>query len=885
MKVSNRGCIGRLSLRALRANRTRNLVAVLAIALTAMLFTSLFTIALSINEGIQQSTFRQVGGYAHGSFKYLSREQLDELKDDPLIQEHGERLFLGMPQKAPFQKSHVELSYMSAETARWMYSEPTEGRLPEEGTDEAAAETHVLDLLGVPHEPGAQFTMTFDVDGYETTQTFTLSGWWTGDEISTASQVLLPESRVHAVLDEIGYHPVPGRLNGTWGMDVMLKSGTRHIEADLNEILSHYGYQSEDEREENYIGTGVNWAYTGAQLSSSADALTIGIIVGVLLLILFTGYLIIYNVFQISVAGDIRFYGLLKTIGTTPRQLRRIVRIQALLLSAAGIPLGLLVGWLTGIRLVPVIVAQLSAVVVVASVSPVLFLGSAAFALATVLISCRRPARMAARVSPIEAVRYTEGGNLKRKGLRRSKGVSLFSMALANLGRSRGKTVVTMLSLTLAVVLLNMTATLSNSFDIDKYISNFTASDFIIGGAGRFKLFLPFSNDSAVSEEAIEAVQAQGGITDGGRIYGATSQMLEFVPESYFRQTQGGWYDPEGLEMALKWVERNDKGEVGTRVQISGMEPFALDHLEVFEGDLDKLKQSGEDKRYIAAVYLDNDYGEILPDSHWAKLGDTVTIRYIDESELYYRDTGEVIPEGETISETRPYDSRAVKYRDIEYEVAALVNVPYAMAYRYYGADEFVMNAEDFIRDTGTDSIMYYAFDTTDEAAAPMEAFLKDYTGKQNADLDYESKGSYTDEFDSTRSMFVLLGGALSFIVGLVGVLNFFNAIVTGIASRRRELAVLQSIGMTDRQLKGMLMLEGVLYTVGAAVLALLIIVVSAPIMGSVLEGWMWFLTYRFTVWPVAVIVPLFMLLGILIPMQSSRAAQKFSVVERLRTE
>ena len=52
MKVSNRGCICRLGLRALLANRTRNIVAVLAIALTAMLFTSLFTIDLSINEGI-----------------------------------------------------------------------------------------------------------------------------------------------------------------------------------------------------------------------------------------------------------------------------------------------------------------------------------------------------------------------------------------------------------------------------------------------------------------------------------------------------------------------------------------------------------------------------------------------------------------------------------------------------------------------------------------------------------------------------------------------------------------------------------------------------------------------------------------------------------------
>ena len=79
-------------------------------------------------------------------------------------------------------------------------------------------------------------------------------------------------------------------------------------------------------------------------------------ICAVLLLIIFTGYLIIYNVFQISVTNDIRFYGLLKTIGTTPRQLRRIIRHQALALSLAGIPLGLVLGWLIGGQLTPVIV-------------------------------------------------------------------------------------------------------------------------------------------------------------------------------------------------------------------------------------------------------------------------------------------------------------------------------------------------------------------------------------------------------------------------------------------------------------------------------------------------------------------------------------------------
>ena len=101
MNVKNGKCIRHLALKSLQASRTRNLIAVAAIALTAVLFTSLFTIALSINEGFQQSNFRQVGGFSHGGFKYLTKEQFEELKDDPLIDQWGVRRFLGMPMDAP----------------------------------------------------------------------------------------------------------------------------------------------------------------------------------------------------------------------------------------------------------------------------------------------------------------------------------------------------------------------------------------------------------------------------------------------------------------------------------------------------------------------------------------------------------------------------------------------------------------------------------------------------------------------------------------------------------------------------------------------------------------------------------------------------------------
>ena len=884
MNVSNRGCIRRLSLKSLLANRTRNLVAVLAIALTAVLFTSLFTIALSINEGIQQNNFRQAGGWSHGSFKYLTEEQFEALKDDPLIESWGLRRFVGMPTEVPFNKSHVEIGYSDANEAHWGYCDPIEGRLPQEGTDEAATDTHVLELLGVEPKIGARFTVTFEVDGHETTQTFTLSGWWEYDEAIVANHILIPESRVDAVLAEVGVTP-PGSdgMTGSWNLDVMLRHGARSIASDLEEILANHGYQSETPGE-THISTGVNWGYTGAQLSDKLDPTVVAIIVGVLALILLTGYLIIYNVFQISVAGDIRFYGLLKTIGTTPRQLRRIIRTQALLLSLIGIPVGLLLGWLLGGVLTPVITARLNNVTTVVSVSPLLFVGAAIFALVTVLISCRRPGRLAGKVSPVEAVRYTEGKALKRKGKRSGKGVSLLSMAWANLGRSRGKTFLTVLSLTLAVVLLTLTVTFTGGFDMDKYVSNFTASDFILADAGQFQTGGDgFNDEMGVPEEVIAAVNAQGSITGSGRVYGKTAPAQEFVTEEYYRSVWSRWSTQEQLDSMVAFKNRTEDGLLADGVQLYGMEPFALDHLMVLEGNLSRLDDP--DGNYIAAVYSEDDYGKAVMESHWARLGDTVTIRYVEEFEYYDPTTGEVYGSREDVPEGATYAERAVKYRDVDYTVAALVTVPTALSYRYYGQDEFVLGAETFLRDTETDSVMYCAFDTTQEANAAMEAFLQDYTENVNPQFDYESKATYAGEFESTRSMFLLLGGALSFIVGLVGVLNFFNAILTGITTRRRELAVLQSIGMTSRQLRTMLALEGLFYTLGAVLLALALIVVTAPFVGPTLNGLIWFFTYHFTIWPIAVVLPLFGVLGVLIPVLSCRAAQRFSVVERLRQE
>lgn len=879
LKVRNQPVIAAMSRKSLRANRARNIIAIIAIALTTVLFTSLFTIALSINHSIQQANFRQVGGYSHGGFKYLSEEQAAELSTDPLIKQYGLRRFIGMPGARPFNKAHVEVSAFDANMAQWMFIKPAQGRLPLEGTNEAATDTRVLSLLGVEPKLGAQFTLSFDVDGQQTTETFTLCGWWEYDKAVVASHVAVPWSRADEIFKRLGTQGLDG-MTATWNMNVMF-ANSLNIEDNINTVLANHGYQSVERSRDNYIATGVNWGYSSSQLADSIDPAMVLALSAMLLLIVFTGYLIIYNVFQISVTGDIRFYGLLKTIGTTGKQLSGMIRRQALLLSLVGIPLGLAIGYGVGVKLTPVVLSRLNGVVADAvSASPLIFLGSALFALATVIISCRKPGRMAAKVSPVEAVRYTEGSGGRKQIRKARSGASLLKMAWANLGRSRSKTAVTVISLALAVVLLNQTVTFVGGFSMDKYLSNLV-SDFTVGGAGYFQTGGEIWNAGmAVPQDVIDEIHAQGGVTGGGRVYGMTGAVLEFADKDYLRGFWSRWNDAATVERILAGKERQQDGRLAENAQLYGMERYTLDKLKVLEGDISKL--ADPEKRYIAAVYSDDDYGNAEMNSHWARLGDTVTLRYVEEFEYYDPDTGEILDPAQVTGD-RPFRSRAVKYRDVDYEVAALVTVPHALSYRYYGADGFVLGDRTFIEDTGTNAVMQYSFDTTDESNADMEAFLADLTSSRLPDYDYESKATYAQEFESMRSMFLTLGGVLCFIIGLVGVLNFLNAVLTGMMTRRREFAVLQAVGMTGKQLKTMLVWEGLLYTMGAVLVSLLFSAAVGPFIGYALGNIFWFFSYHFTVIPVLSMAPVFIILGITMPLVVYGVIARRTIVERLR--
>ena len=849
MKVKNQGCIRRLSLKTWLAARKRNAIAVAAIALTALLFTSLFTIVLSINATNQNYQFRSVGTYAHGSFKDVDETQIAALTAHPKVKAAGSRTVIGLCAGEAFKKDSGEVSFMDDNTARWNYAWPTTGRMPRQGK-EVTMDTGALALLGITPELGAQVRLTYTLAdkeqmGSNITDTFTLVGWWDEDELLAVHYINISQEYARQIEQQaVADGMKPFRTD----LSVMLGSSL-NIEAALTKIGEDCGYSVGDNAGQLRIG--VNWGYTYTQLADTMDAGGLLAVAAVLILVAFTGYLVIYNIFQISVAGDIRYYGLLKTIGVTPRQLRRIIRQQALLLCALGIPLGLLLGYGVGAAAVPVTLSasNYESRYTTVSVSPWIFLFAAVFALLTVLLSCARPGRIAGNVSPVEAARYTEAAGNRKK--RHSAGrVSPASMAWANLGRSKKKTALVVISLSLAVALLNALATFVGGFDMDKYLSHQCCADFLISTSDYFRY-----RGSTLTKADIAPIQANTERSLEGFAYQAGLVQM-YLPENVWRDEAAYYLRDQDIDEQLQAAER-DGDKIAAYSQVEGLDPALLSKLTLVEGDLSPML---EPDNHAIAVAVNLDDNGNLPDSErYPAVGEQVKVTY------------------------DPVKARS----DVTYTVCALVDIPYSMGSRFYTMGyQIVLSAETLYRDAGEGSVspMLYLFDTPDEEAeASAEAFLSKLCAEADSPLMYESKATHRTHFRQFRSTFVILGGLLCAIIGMVGILNFFNAMMTSILSRQREFAVLQAVGMTGRQLKAMLVWEGLLYTLGSGLASGLLSAALNPLAGKLLENAYWFYTYRFCVTPVLLLVPVFALLGRAIPALMYRQAAGQSIVERLR--
>lgn len=862
-KVKNQKVIRNLSDKSFRASHTRNTIAVLAIALTSMLFTTLFTIGLGSVENFQQQTMRQSGGDSHGVIKDITMEEYEALKDHPLIKESAACEVLADNVANPeFLKRHVELWYVPEYHYPHRYLEIEEGRAPEKA-DEVLVDEVTMELLGLPKKTGQEITLSLQVgmaDPAAEDRTFTVTGILKADPAMNTGFVVTSEDYLTKYAEEIKAaereeYAMTGRID----MDVNF-SNSFNIQKKLEQVITESGY-SVTEGDKNYLSSNVNWAYVsdGAQ----SDPMTMGAVAGGLFIILLTGYLIIYNVFQISVVKDIRYYGLLKTIGTTGRQIRKIVRRQAWKLAVAGIPLGLVTGFFVGKGIVPLVVERSAyqGSDVQVSLNPWIFAGAILFSLATVWISTRKPARIAGRVSPIEAVRYTEDQNEKKKEKKGTDGGKLWRMALSNLARSKGRTVIVILSLSLSVILLNSIFTVTSSFSMDQFLKKFVVSDFLIANAEYFNSeyygVKEGIEEISLSESFIRACEEEDGFERGGRLYMSNEVGLEaetYQPtENVMTDENGEFYNMFGSEKVP--YQRNEDGNY--RTTFYGLEDYPLEKAEPFEGetDLSVIKEKLATGKYLLGAVATDDNDQVIEDEIYYHAGDHVTL---------------VMKDGEKR----------------EFEILSLIKENYyGLTNRMGSQFAFYTTADVFLSMESPDYLMSYEFDVEDGREAQFEEFLENYTTTQEPLMHYESKQKWLDEFNGLTGLFTLVGGVLTMVVGVIGILNFVNATLTGIVTRKREFAIMEAIGMTKRQLTRMLMLEG-LYYAGFTILCSLAggCLLSVTLVRILADG-MWFMEYQFILWPMLIVFPILLLLGVLVPYLAYLPQRRESVVSVISRE
>ncbi len=475
----------------------------------------------------------------------------------------------------------------------------------------------------------------------------------------------------------------------------------------------------------------------------------------------------------------------------------------------------------------------------------------------------------------MEATKYTDAMQTKKKQ-RSTRGAKLHQMAFANLGRNKKKTVLVVVSLALSVTLFNALCAFVGGFSMEKYVSFMTCADFIVSTPDYFR-YNPQMNSSRRTDRrdrskhkvqsfrhGICCAKTRISLDDGGCSAAGLCKVRK-------RRAVGQPYEPSGAP-----------GQYGDgKTRIEALDNSLFDKLQVFDGDISPMLEP--DNNAIAIAVSLDDYGNLPNLEYYPKVGDTITATYADDVKYIDSRTGELCTEDtpEEYLQEKLYGAR-----DVAYTVCALVELPYSMSYRYGGIGyETVLSVDTAQRDSGGAAIpLLYLFDTADEAdEAEAEQYLSKLTAGEFSPLMYESKATARSEFAQFRQMFLLIGGILCAIIGLVGLLNFFNAMMTSILSRRREFAVLQAVGMTNRQLKTMLIYEGLFYAMSSVSAAFILSLAVGPLAGKMLGSMFWFFEYRFTILPVLLTIPVFLLLGWLIPCMMYDNAAKCSVVEQLR--
>ena len=790
----------KLAKNSLKSGKMRNLLIILTISLSIALMSGL---ALYI-ASMQTANSRQLENLQQVFFYDITEQQCDTLRLDSRISEMRVTKY---GRRSEIENYVIWPMYIEQSEGKIQSAEISEGQYPS-AENEIAVDVSYLERIGENLEIGDTISFSF-YDG--TQESFVLSGLTDTGSTSDVYPVYFSEQ----------YAETGGQLKDTlFVAAAQIREAKSMTTNEFLDTIHAIGADCGIERP----SIGENSAFVQS-LTFNPKNMLIAVCIG--LVVLFAGVVVIYSIFYISIINRIQYFGQLRTIGTTGKQIKRIVKREGALLFCIGAPSGLAMGsifaWILnseGWSWINFLIW--GALIILAEYIAVLY-------------SISKPAKIASKVSPIEA--YKTKGVLQKfktpKHLFRR--ITPLSMAKMNTSRNRKKFLMTSFSLAISGIIFMAGSAFLTSFNQEAYARNGIMEH------GEVRIYLS-ENAAQVNEQGYAGIQVNNPLNDTFvREISRVNGVKEIIPF-------------EKLYCTFEYNGRRD-------------DDFIVPFTEEEFTHLSKYIET-QDRSYLDIVenkeifVLKNDAVEEI--YGWKfQPGDTIKFEWFDGTE--YRE--DVFSIGGEITSEKAYSNP-------ECFTALGVSGWFIMP------DELVHTMLPESCNINSEVLLSTEWDSKEsEITQQLKAII--------ANSDDLQMRTLRDSINSKAGMYNTLLTSIigiSIFIMMFSLFSLINTLVTNIMTRKRELSVLQSIGMTKRQLNNMVQYEAGLIAVWNIIITLLV----GGFLGFMLI-WglnsigMNYLHWAYPIWFALLYAVVVLVMPVIITKAAIYFLQKKSIVERLR--
>lgn len=795
-KKTSSKMITQMSKQSLKSSRMRNIFVMITIVLASALLTAILMFAMGQNQQVKNElSHRQQVGYYN-----LTDEQVETLKSDERI---AYQIQVKTGTLSEMDGFDVMPYYVSELSDKIQIGELESGRLPET-ENEIAVQAAMLEKMGIEPLIGNRVTFTF-YDG--NTEEFVVSGILKGGD--TAKQF--------SVFFSKGYAENGSQLkNMPYEVYAKLYGATTMNADDCKEAMYLIGSDAGIERK--YINPSKMFIES---LSVDAQNVLIYGLVGAVILL--ACILVIYGVFYLSVIGKIHQFGQLRTIGMTRKQMKKLVSKEGCRLFLYASPIGILIGAAAGYFIIPSGFSIINTLLIAVCVFVIVYI--------ITMISVHKPARLAASVSPMEAMRYTAQDDMKKAANKKMcRSLTPFGLGVMNFSKNKKKAVITLASLALGGILFMTAATYMSSFDKESYARQ--------GIWKEAEFHIQYSSSAIeLNENGMSGMQAASPLNNN---FIQKIAALDGVKKVTEIKNFGVLFDYP------KNDEYNDNDELYplTEEETKELGKYLADG----SADYDKL-MSGD---YILATGNGN-AAEIYG---WNfTVGDSITLHYYDGSKMAER---EVIILGIL------KDEFGLEHNGLE----GWFLMPEQAILNWLSYDSL-----------NSDLLVSTEADKEDEVGEALEQMIA-----EKPELDIETLADRRVMYEqNANQLFGTISGLAIFIM-MFSILSMMNTLITNIVTRKQELAMLESIGMSKGQIRKMLLGESLLLVIATVGVTMTVGTLCGYALCKVLYGMgAFYMAFQFPAVFALAYAGVLIAVPLIITLVSMKSFSKKALVERLR--